>query len=268
MRALPRLPATEGGESLGVLSILCPLLADHKPGTCAGFATDDDSSTGGHWQSNLVHDVVGQPVNWNGFGNTPIDQHAFSLWTDNILVKNLANNFDANTEPNAATLSRTGNAPALFERNVLAVLPGTMMPNVTTSFFYGDSCAARTFHKGTVPPNCSASYADSFSRGTFDRNSWFVSDAAEVERGGDQLPSFFPTSGNCSKCCNGKYHGCTGCGASFATWGEAGHDRNSIVGDPLFADPDSGNFTLLPQSQALHVLKVRQIDLSAVGPSW
>ena len=224
----------------------------------------DDSSTGGHWQSNLVHDVVGQPINWNGFGNTPIDQQAWSSWTDNILIKNLANDFDANTKPNAASLAWTGDAPVTFERNVLAVLPGRFMPNITRSFFYGEACAARTMHKGIVPPHCSDAYADSFTRGTFDRNLWFVSDAATAGRGAGALPALFPTSGNCSQCCNTDYHGCTGCDGSFATWQAAGHDAASLVADPAFS-PD---FTLLPGSKALTALGVQQIDLAEVGPSW
>jgi len=48
-------------------------------------------------------------------------------------------------------------------------------------------------------------------------------------------------------------------------WKAKGLDRNSVVADPLFVDPDRGDYHLKPDSPALK-LGFRQIDISAVGP--
>ncbi|MFO7636732.1 MAG: right-handed parallel beta-helix repeat-containing protein [Clostridia bacterium] len=47
-------------------------------------------------------------------------------------------------------------------------------------------------------------------------------------------------------------------------WQASGNDKNTIVEDPLFADPGNGDFTLDPQSPALRI-GFRAIDLSTVG---
>ena len=52
---------------------------------------------------------------------------------------------------------------------------------------------------------------------------------------------------------------------SVAQWQAGGQDARSVVADPLFADPASANFTLLPGSPAL-ALGFEPIDLSSVGP--
>ncbi len=54
-------------------------------------------------------------------------------------------------------------------------------------------------------------------------------------------------------------------GMSFAEWQEQGLDRHSVVADPLFADPEHGDFTLRPESPAF-ALGFQPIDVSAVGP--
>ncbi|HQK95123.1 MAG TPA: right-handed parallel beta-helix repeat-containing protein [Armatimonadota bacterium] len=54
-------------------------------------------------------------------------------------------------------------------------------------------------------------------------------------------------------------------GRSLEEWQAAGMDVDSIVADPLFVDPENGDFTLRPESPALK-LGFRPIDLSAVGP--
>jgi hypothetical protein len=53
---------------------------------------------------------------------------------------------------------------------------------------------------------------------------------------------------------------------SFADWQKRGLDTHSIVADPLFVDPDHGNFTLQPGSPALQI-GFKPIDLSGVGPT-
>lgn len=52
---------------------------------------------------------------------------------------------------------------------------------------------------------------------------------------------------------------------SFEEWKAKGLDRSSIIGDPLFVDPDNGDFTLKPESPAFK-LGFRPIDVSEVGP--
>jgi parallel beta-helix repeat protein len=48
-------------------------------------------------------------------------------------------------------------------------------------------------------------------------------------------------------------------------WRKRGQDLNSILADPLFVDPDKGDFTLKPDSPALK-LGFSPIDVSNVGP--
>ena len=52
---------------------------------------------------------------------------------------------------------------------------------------------------------------------------------------------------------------------SFEQWKKKGLDTHSIIADPLFVDPDHGDFTLKPDSPAFR-LEFRPIDLSRVGP--
>lgn len=54
-------------------------------------------------------------------------------------------------------------------------------------------------------------------------------------------------------------------GGDFASWQARGHDRHSRIADPRFVNPESGNFTLAPDSPALQMGFV-PIDLSQVGP--
>ena len=53
-------------------------------------------------------------------------------------------------------------------------------------------------------------------------------------------------------------------GGSFEDWQKRGHDRHSIIADPLFKDPDNGNFTLDPKSPALK-MGFKPIDTSKIG---
>jgi len=48
-------------------------------------------------------------------------------------------------------------------------------------------------------------------------------------------------------------------------WKEQGLDKDSVIADPLFVDPDKGDFTLRPDSPALK-LGFQPIDVSKVGP--
>lgn len=54
-------------------------------------------------------------------------------------------------------------------------------------------------------------------------------------------------------------------GATLEQWQARGHDKSSIVTDPLFVDPTKNDFRLRPESPALR-LGFKLIDLSTVGP--
>ena len=54
-------------------------------------------------------------------------------------------------------------------------------------------------------------------------------------------------------------------GATFEEWQARGHDKHSEIADPLFVDPEKGDFTLRPESPAF-ALGFKAIDLSQVGP--
>ena len=44
-----------------------------------------------------------------------------------------------------------------------------------------------------------------------------------------------------------------------------GYDTHSLIGDPLFVDPDQGDYQLEPESPALKLGFV-PIDLARIGP--
>lgn len=48
-------------------------------------------------------------------------------------------------------------------------------------------------------------------------------------------------------------------------WQSRGQDAHSVVADPLFKDPDNGDFTLAAGSPALK-LGFKNIDTSTIGP--
>jgi len=52
---------------------------------------------------------------------------------------------------------------------------------------------------------------------------------------------------------------------SFEEWKAKGLDQHSLLADPLFADPENGDFTLRPESPAFQ-LGFRPIDVNGVGP--
>ena len=47
-------------------------------------------------------------------------------------------------------------------------------------------------------------------------------------------------------------------------WREFGHDANSVLADPLFTDPEDGNFELAEQSPARRI-GFEPIDMSKMG---
>ena len=55
-------------------------------------------------------------------------------------------------------------------------------------------------------------------------------------------------------------------GRSFEAWKTAGNDKNSIIADPMFVKPETGDFTLKPDSPALK-LGFKQIDVTGFGSS-
>jgi len=54
-------------------------------------------------------------------------------------------------------------------------------------------------------------------------------------------------------------------GLSWEEWRAMGQDVHSLIADPLFVDPENGDFTLRPDSPAFQ-LGFQAIDLSKVGP--
>ena len=52
---------------------------------------------------------------------------------------------------------------------------------------------------------------------------------------------------------------------SLAEWQAAGQDRNSLIADPLFVDPEKGDFRLRPSSPAARI-GFEPWDLSTIGP--
>ena len=52
---------------------------------------------------------------------------------------------------------------------------------------------------------------------------------------------------------------------SFEEWKRRGNDVHSLIADPLFVDPENGNFNLRPDSPALKI-GFKPIDISNVGP--
>ncbi len=63
----------------------------------------------------------------------------------------------------------------------------------------------------------------------------------------------------------------TFCGMSLEQWREAGHDLNAVIEDPLFRDPQNGDFTIADNSPALR-LGFEPIPMDGIGlygdPAW
>jgi parallel beta-helix repeat protein len=73
----------------------------------------------------------------------------------------------------------------------------------------------------------------------------------------------FPFDNNCYFDASGRPLVFPG-GLTFAQWQAKGQDKHSIVADPLFADPQHGNFNLKPDSPALK-LGFKSIDVNGIG---
>ena len=54
-------------------------------------------------------------------------------------------------------------------------------------------------------------------------------------------------------------------GKSFAEWQAADQDKDSVLADPLFVDPEQGDFRLQPESPALR-MGFKPLNLSVAGP--
>jgi hypothetical protein len=54
-------------------------------------------------------------------------------------------------------------------------------------------------------------------------------------------------------------------GKSFSDWQEAGQDKNSLIANPMFSDPEHGDFRLRPKSPAFRT-GFKPWDTSTVGP--
>jgi parallel beta-helix repeat protein len=54
-------------------------------------------------------------------------------------------------------------------------------------------------------------------------------------------------------------------GSSLEEWRKRGHDLNSVIADPLFVNPEKGDFRLKPGSPS-STIGFRPIDVSTVGP--
>ena len=52
---------------------------------------------------------------------------------------------------------------------------------------------------------------------------------------------------------------------SLAEWQATGQDKDSLIADPMFVDPEKGDFRLRPSSPAAQI-GFEPWDLSAVGP--
>ena len=54
-------------------------------------------------------------------------------------------------------------------------------------------------------------------------------------------------------------------GSDLAAWRERGQDADSIIADPMFANPAAYDFTVLPESPVWK-LGWKKIDMGRVGP--
>lgn len=104
--------------------------------------------------------------------------------------------------------------------------------------------ASTLFASDGVWPNAGDFYPASAVNASFDENIYYSTNAT------GNAPLRFPL------------------GLNLTTWRAAsGCDLSSVIADPLIADADGSNFTLLAGSPAL-ALGFRQIDQSNVGPRW
>jgi hypothetical protein len=105
---------------------------------------------------------------------------------------------------------------------------------------------------GVPNSTCTASFADNFAGSTWDSNLyWGRPDVIPSPGGGGPDGGAFP----------GRFFR----GASFAQWrASGGHDGASLLADPLFVDPQRGDYRLQPASPAVR-LGYRRWDWTAPG---
>ena len=180
---------------------------------------------------NLVHDITGKGLG-NGFGDGcgfGLDESSTGILVENNVVHHV------DGLPLGFNFSTIGN---IVQNNVFALAGRGMMD--------------RSGDPGKLGQT-----------GIFYRNIFYYS--------GDQGPLFAPkTWANYDIIldCN-LYYDATGkppqfLDFDFEQWKGKGLDRNSMVADPLFVDPDNGDFRLKPESPAFK-LGFRPIDLGSVG---
>ena len=105
-------------------------------------------------------------------------------------------------------------------------------------FLGGQSCASEF----DVPGNstCSDSYLDNFNGSDWDSNLYW-------NYSGVESPNGFAKN------------------VGWAQWRAAGHDLKSLVSDPMFVDPDDGEFKLQESSPAFKLGYV-EWNIKSVGP--
>ena len=140
--------------------------------------------------------------------------------------------------------------------------------------FTGHACNSSWNPGATLSPSCSDKYEDNFRAAIFDRNLYWAQAAPEKE-GVAPAPCtpLFPDAsvqdnGRAGAPPPGAAGSSDSSGRTLAQWQVLGHDRQSLVADPLFRDAARGDYSLLPSSPALRRLGFVPIDLAKVGPDW
>ena len=247
----------------------------------------DAGSVGLEVSGNLVHNVTGASVVWNGghMSGHPFptaDNSGTTKILNNVLISDRDNGYyqglmaGGQTERNAA-INWNGFTPAQMQKNVIAV-DSTNAPS-RQAFFNGQPCASSPKGARNVAPTaagtaamatgsaavCSWDLADSFKAAVLRDNVYFNATGAGT------LSHSFP--GSCEStplgaCCathggRSEYnHGCA-C-ASLAQWLASGEDNGSLTIDPQLAGPL--RLVTSPAVLALGVQPLHQLTL--VGPNW
>ena len=243
----------------------------------------DAGSVGLEVSGNLVYNVTGASLIWNG-GHTPgypfpsADNSGTTVITNNVLISDRENLYyhcmmaGGQTERNSA-ISWNGFTPARMEKNVV-VVNATNAPS-RQAWFNGQPCASnpkRSVEQGTaalhsIPGStaCSWDLADSFKVAVLRNNVYFNATGVET------LSHSFPGScdstslGACSATRGGRSeynHGCA-C-ASWAQWLATGNDKGSLATDPRLEGP----IKLVTSAAALGLGIQPLHQLATVGPNW
>jgi|EP01049_Picozoa_sp_SAG25_P009408 hypothetical protein len=245
----------------------------------------DAGSVGLEVSGNLVYNVTGASVIWNG-GHMPgnpfpsADNSGTTKIVNNVLISDRENLYyrglmaGGQTEHNPA-INWNGFTPSELRLNVI-VVDATKAPS-REAWFNGKPCAsdpkgreaapsaaART-DTGLIGSDCSWDLADSFKAAVVRHNVYFNATGVRT------LSHSFPGScsstplGECSATHGGRSnynHGCA-C-ASLAQWVAAGDDEGSLAVDPQLEGP-----LRLVTSAAVLGLGVKPLNqLRTVGPDW